>query len=50
MPIELLKSVVGHSASMDTIGVYGHELEGEKQLAAQYVDSAFGKLLDKSNN
>jgi integrase len=50
MPIELLKSVVGHSASMDTIGVYGHELEGEKQLAAQYVDSAFLKILDKSNN
>ena len=45
MPIELLKSIVGHSVSMDTIGVYGHEIDGEKELAAQYVDSAFAKLL-----
>lgn len=46
MPIELLKGIVGHSVSMDTIAVYGHEVDGEKDLAAQYVDSAFKKILD----
>lgn len=45
MPLELLKNLVGHSVSMDTIGVYGHEIDGEKELAAQYVDDAFAKLL-----
>lgn len=45
MPLELLKSLVGHSASMDTIGVYGHEIDGEKERAARYVDDAFSKLL-----
>lgn len=45
MPLELLKGIVGHSVSMDTIGVYGHELDGEKELAAQYVDSAFSRIL-----
>ena len=45
MPLELLKSIVGHSVSMDTIGVYGHEIDGEKELAAQYIDSAFASLL-----
>lgn len=47
-PIELIKSLVGHSVSMDTIGVYGREVDGEKALAAQYVDSAFAKVLDIS--
>ena len=45
MPEVLIKSVVGHSVSMDTIGVYGHEVDGEKELAAQYVDDAFQELL-----
>ena len=47
MPIELLKGIVGHSVSMDTIAVYGHEVDGEKDLAAQYVDAAFKRILQK---
>lgn len=45
MPEELLKSVVGHSVKMDTTGIYGHIIDGEKQLAADFIDSAFSKIL-----
>ena len=45
MPLELLKGIVGHSASMDTIGIYGHEIDGEKLRAAGIVDDVFGRLL-----
>lgn len=46
MPIELLKATVGHSSQMDTVGVYGHEMDGEKERAAQIVDTVFGRILD----
>ncbi len=46
MPLELLKATVGHSVDMDTIGVYGHEIDGEKERAAQYIDEALSKFLD----
>lgn len=45
MPLELLKSVVGHSSSMDTIGVYGHEVDGDKERAAAIMDKTFQRLL-----
>lgn len=46
MPIALLKSMVGHSTSMDTFGVYGHELEGDLQQTANIVDNVFSRLID----
>ena len=46
MPIELLKSVVGHSASMDTIGIYGHEVDGDKLRAASIMDATFNRIFD----
>lgn len=45
MPLELLKSVVGHSSSMDTIGVYGHEVDGDKERAAAIMEQTFQRLL-----
>ena len=45
MPLELLKVVVGHSAKTDTMGTYGHEIEGEKARAAKIVDGVFEKIL-----
>lgn len=45
MPLTLLKSVVGHSDSMDTIGVYGHEVEGDQERAADIIDNAFIGLI-----
>ncbi len=42
---ELLKLIVGHSKSMDTFGVYGHEVDGEARLAADTLDTIFEKIL-----
>lgn len=43
MPLALLKQAVGHSASMDTIGVYGHAVEADVQSSINHIESAFGK-------
>lgn len=45
MPEALKKMIVGHSKSMDTDGVYGHEKAGDMEKAAQYVSAAFSKIL-----
>lgn len=50
MPLELLKGIVSHSMSMDTIGVYGHEIDGEKELAARYVDAEFDRILGEKKS
>ena len=38
MPEALLKEIVGHSASFDTFGTYGHILEDDARQAAQIID------------
>ena len=45
MPAPLLKAVVGHSESMDTFGVYGHEVNGDMERAAGIIDSVYEKIL-----
>ncbi len=45
MPVELLKAQVGHSQAMQTLDVYGHELQGERERAAAYSTEAFRKIL-----
>ena len=47
LPIELLKSVVGHSSSMDTFAVYGHEVDGDKVRAASIIDATFKQFMGK---
>lgn len=47
MPEGLKKITVGHSANMDTEGIYAHEIEGDRELAATFVTSAFDRILDK---
>lgn len=47
LPLELMKSVVGHSQSMDTFGVYGHEIDGERHRAALIIDRVFKSVLDE---
>lgn len=44
LPLPMLKQVVGHSGSMDTLGTYGHEIDGEKQAAAAIINEAFQTL------
>ena len=41
MPDKLKKMLMGHSASMDTEGVYGHRKRDDDALAAAYIDKAF---------
>ena len=50
MPIQLLKGIVGHSVSMDTIGVYGHTISGEQSRAASLVDAAFAEIFSHIEN
>lgn len=44
-PAQLLKAFVGHSESMDTFGVYGHEVAGEKRRAAKIIDNVFERII-----
>lgn len=44
IPTELLKQIVGHSTSMDTFGVYGHQTEKDRATAKQAVTGAFKKF------
>lgn len=45
LPEGKLKTIVGHSKSMDTFDVYGHELNGELRESAQILDAEFERLL-----
>lgn len=48
LPLELMKSVVGHSSSMDTFGVYGHEIDGDRHRAAKIINAVFESVLNPS--
>ena len=45
LPEQMVKAIVGHSASMDTFGVYGHKVDGEAEQAAKILDLAFAQKL-----
>lgn len=45
LPTELVKQMGGHSASMDTFGVYGHEIEGEAQKFALMLDETLSEII-----
>ena len=47
VPKTLLEPVVGHSATMDTFGVYAHAIEGDAQRAADLIDKAFADVIGK---
>ena len=44
VPENLLKLVVGHSESMDTQGVYGHEVNGQLDRAADAIMLSFANI------
>lgn len=44
LPENVLKGIVGHSASMDTLGVYGHHVDGENRKSAEIIDLTFGEV------
>lgn len=45
MPDALMKQLVGHAKSMDTIGVYGHEIDGDAEMAANILDEVFKRYI-----
>lgn len=45
VPLPVLKAVVGHSEQMDTLGTYGHDVDGEKAAAAAQITAVFSALL-----
>lgn len=45
MPAEMIKSIVGHSASMDTFGVYGRQVDGEKEESVKIIDITMQEVL-----
>lgn len=45
VPKSLLQKAAGHSESMDTIGIYGHEVNGEAERTANILDSIYSKII-----
>lgn len=45
LPLNVLKDVVGHSKSMDTVGQYGHVVDGEMEKSSQIINSKFSSIL-----
>lgn len=46
---EELKRVVGHSALMDTFGVYGREIDGQAAITAAKIDARYGAIFGDEN-
>lgn len=49
MSAELLKPMVGHTETMNTFGVYGHQLDGEMKMVADTLDALFDQHLKGKN-
>ena len=50
LPVGLMKPMIGHSQSMDTYGVYAHELSEDDAERARLLDSVFQKILATDAN
>ena len=46
VPDALLKPMVGHGKNMDTRGIYGHEVQGNRERTAALLDSAIRDVLN----
>lgn len=44
-----IKNLVGHSANMDTFGVYAHLVEGDLGRSAETIDNRFDELLGEKS-
>mgnify|MGYP003290392645 CR=1 FL=1 len=45
IPEQMIKSIVGHSVSMDTFGTYGHEIQGEAEQASAKISMIFNSVI-----
>lgn len=50
LPVELVKQMGGHSESMDTFGVYGHQIDGEAERFALMLNDTIGSILDTTHS
>ena len=50
LPEGFVKTVIGHSKSMDTFGVYGHAINGESKATAAALENAFEAVLNTDKN
>ena len=50
LPDSLLKPAIGHSSSMDTHGVYGHQVDGDLQRTAQIIDNVYDRILNPAQS
>ena len=48
LPMALLKQQVGHSDDMDTLGVYGHRMDGDLAATAATIDQVFDALIGEN--
>lgn len=48
VPETLLKAMVGHTEDMDTYGIYGHDVSGDRARTAAILDGVFTKVLGNS--
>ena len=48
VPEVLLKAIVGHTDDMDTYGVYGHDVAGDRERTANILDSVFSRILNET--
>ena len=46
VPESLMKSVVGHSESMDTYGTYGHQVDDDARRASKMINDVFDRIFD----
>lgn len=42
----MLRQIVGHSALTDTVGIYGHQVDGQIKQAAKIIDVNFRKIVE----
>ena len=45
LPEGLVKQMGGHSKNMDTFGIYGHEVQGDKELTAELMQDRIRELI-----
>lgn len=50
LPLNTLKNIVGHSKSMNTVGVYGHETDGEFEKANIIINDKFKDIIGNKLN
>ena len=45
LPEAMLKKIVGHTENMDTLGVYGHKVDGDANKAADIISNVFKRII-----